>query len=340
MQALPYVNYSLYELFLIFCFWSFIGWCVEVVDMTYETGEYQNRGFLNMPICPIEGFGMVMVILFFRGIKDMVIPLFLASTALCTGFELFMGWGMEKIFHARWWDYSHMKFNFKGYICLRNSLFFGAGCVFCVQLVEPLLENAIHSLPLKIGMGIVIIMAVLIAVDTVSSFSAAVNLSRRIRRLDEISRLLLAVSVKTGMKLASGTLRVKSNVETVTEKARDVKENVTEKVQDVKETVSEKARDVKENVTEKARDVKENVAEKVQDMNESNAARLERLQKEFESLLSERDEEAERLLKAFPRMKAGKYTEALNLLRSRLSRRKRNGKMPIPPDEAEEAKGE
>ncbi|MDE7293780.1 MAG: putative ABC transporter permease [Oscillospiraceae bacterium] len=192
MQALPYVNYSLYELFLIFCFWSFIGWCVEVVDMTYETGEYQNRGFLNMPICPIEGFGMVMVILFFRGIKDMIVPLFLASTALCTGFELFMGWGMEKLFHARWWDYSHMKFNFKGYICLRNSLFFGAGCVFCVQLVEPLLENAIHSLPLKIGMGIVIIMAVLIAVDTVSSFSAAINLSRRIRRLDEISRQLLA----------------------------------------------------------------------------------------------------------------------------------------------------
>lgn len=314
MQAIPYINYSLYELFLIFCFWSFIGWCVEVVDMTYETGEYQNRGFLNMPICPIEGLGMVMVILFFRGIKDTFVPLFLASTALCTGFELFVGWGMEKLFHARWWDYSHMKFNYKGYICLRNSIFFGAGCVFCVRVVEPLLENAIHSLPLRIGLGVVIIMAVLIVVDTVSSFSAAVNLTRRIKRLDEISRLLLAVSVKTGMKLASGTLKVKSNVE----------------------TVSEKARDVKDNVTEKARDVKENVTEKVQDMNENNAARLEHLQREFDRLLSERDEEAERLLIAFPRMKAGKYSEALALLRSKLPRRRKRGRnCPLLSDEDE-----
>lgn len=311
MTVIPFVEYSLYELFLIFCFWSFIGWCVEVVDMTYETGEYQNRGFLNMPICPIEGFGMVMVIIFFRGIKDMIILLFLASTALCTGFELFMGWGMEKLFHARWWDYSHMKFNYKGYICLRNSLFFGAGCVFCVQLVEPMLENAIHSLPLKIGIGIVIIMSVLIAVDTVSSFSAAINLSRRIRRLDEISKLLLTVSVKTGMKLASGTLKVKSNVETVTEKARDVKE-----------TVSEKARDVKETVTERAR--------------EYNATKLEQLQKEYDRLLCERDEEAERLLKAFPRMKLEKYTETLNLLRSKLPSRKKQKMLPIPSDETTE----
>lgn len=290
MQPIQYIDYSLYQLFLMFCFWSFIGWCIEVVDMTYETGEYQNRGFLNMPLCPIEGFGMIMVSIFFRPIANTFFPLFLASTALCTGFELFVGWGMEKLFHARWWDYSHMKYNYKGYICLRNSLFFGFGCVFCLRVVTPLLLGAIDSLPIKIGLGIVIIMAVLIAVDTVSSFAAAFNLTRRIRRLDEISGLLLALSVKTGKKLAAGTLRVKSNAERVTEKVQDVKENVTERVQDI---------------------------------NESSSARLEQLQIEFDRLLSERDEAAERLLTAFPRMKAGKYSESLRLLRSKLPNRHR-----------------
>lgn len=295
MQPIPYIDFSLYQLFLMFCFWSFIGWCIEVVDMTYETGEYQNRGFLNMPICPIEGFGMIMVTVFFRPIENTFFPLFFASTALCTAFELFVGWGMEKLFHARWWDYSHMKFNYKGYICLRNSLFFGFGCVLCLRVVTPLLVKAINSLPIKIGMGIVIIMAVLIAVDTVSSFAAAFNLTKRIRRLDEISRLLLALSVKTGKKLAAGTLKVKSNVENVSEKARDVKENITEKVQDI---------------------------------NESGSARLEQLQSEFERLLSERDEAADRLLTAFPRMKAGKYTESLELLRSKLPGRHRKCALP------------
>ncbi|MCM1060997.1 MAG: putative ABC transporter permease [Eubacterium sp.] len=225
MQTVPYIDYSLYELFLIFCFWSFIGWCIEVVDMAYETGEYQNRGFLNMPICPIEGFGMIMVIIFFKEIKNTVIPLFIASTILCTAFELLVGLGMEKIFHARWWDYSHMKFNYKGYICLRNSLFFGGGCVLCVRVVEPFVEKVINALPEKIGLAIVIIMAVLIAADTVSSFSAALNLSRRIKRLDEISERLLTFSVKTGKRLAAGTLKVKDNVETVAEKLQAIDEN-------------------------------------------------------------------------------------------------------------------
>ncbi|MCM1524382.1 MAG: putative ABC transporter permease [Ruminococcus sp.] len=278
MHVIPYIDYSLYELFLIFCFWSFIGWCIEVVDMAYETGDYQNRGFLNMPICPIEGFGMIMVIIFFKEIKNTVIPLFIASTILCTAFELLVGLGMEKIFHARWWDYSHMKFNYKGYICLRNSLFFGGGCVLCVRVVELFVEKVINALPEKIGLAIVIIMAVLIAVDTVSSFSAALNLSRRIKRLDEISERLLTFSVKTGKRLAAGTLKVKNNVEYAAEQLQYTEENRDEQ--------------------------------------------SEKLRNEFDRLLSERNTKTERLLKAFPRIDAGKYTNSLNLLRSNMS----NGK--------------
>lgn len=79
MQTIPYVGYSLYQLFLMFCFWSFIGWCIEVIDMTYETGEYQNRGFLNMPICPIEGLGVIMVTVLFKPISNTIVPLFLPA---------------------------------------------------------------------------------------------------------------------------------------------------------------------------------------------------------------------------------------------------------------------
>ncbi|MGN1089290.1 MAG: putative ABC transporter permease, partial [Huintestinicola sp.] len=169
MQPIPVINYSLYQLFIMFCFWSFIGWMIEVIDMTYETGEYQNRGFLNMPICPIEGFGVIIMVVFFREIKDTYLLLFLASTAVCTAFELFVGWGMEKLFHARWWDYSHMKFNFMGYICLRNSLFFGGGCVIVIRYIQPMVIKAIDAIPINVGITICIVMAVLIAVDTVIS---------------------------------------------------------------------------------------------------------------------------------------------------------------------------
>lgn len=257
MQTIPYVGYSLYQLFLMFCFWSFVGWCIEVIDMTYETGEYQNRGFLNMPICPIEGLGVIMVTVLFRPIDNTIVPLFICCTVLCTAFELFVGWGMEKLFHARWWDYSHMKFNYKGYICLRNSLFFGGGCVVVIRFIQPMVERAIDAIPVNVGMTIVIIMAVLIAVDTVVSLMAVKKLNERFRRIDEISKLMLSGSVKVGMKLASGTLKVKSNVDRII-------------------------------------DVKDNVVEKVQDMN---AANMDRLRSEYSRLVEEKDAFTERLAK-------------------------------------------
>lgn len=257
MQTIPYVGYSLYQLFLMFCFWSFVGWCIEVIDMTYETGEYQNRGFLNMPICPIEGVGVIMVTVLFKPISNTIIPLFIACTILCTAFELFMGWGMEKLFHARWWDYSNMKFNYKGYICLRNSLFFGAGCVVVIRCIQPMVMRAIDAIPVKVGMSIVVIMAMLIAVDTVVSLMAVKKLNERFRRIDEISKLMLSGSVKVGMKLASGTLKVKSNVDKII-------------------------------------DVKDNVVEKVQDMNSAN---MDRLRSEYSRLVEEKDAFTERLAK-------------------------------------------
>lgn len=280
MQTIPYIGLSLYQMFLMFCFWSFVGWSIEVIDMTYETGEYQNRGFLNMPICPIEGLGVIMVTVLFRSISHTIIPLFIACTVLCTAFELFVGWGMEKLFHARWWDYSHMKFNFKGYICLRNSLFFGGGCVIVIRFVQPVVIRAIDAIPLNVGITIVIVMAVLIAVDTVISLMAVKKLNERFRRIDELSKLMLSGSVKVGMKLASGTLKVKSNVDRII-------------------------------------DVKDNVVEKVQDMN---TASMDRLRSEYSRLIEEKDAFTERLAKTLISHKySGALSAVKNKLKGKIT---------------------
>lgn len=278
MEVLPFFEYSLYQMYLLFCFWSFIGWCIEVVDMTLETGEYQNRGFLNMPICPIYGFGVLMIMVFFRPLSNTFVPLLIASTILCTSFEFFMGWGMEKLFHTRWWDYSHMKFNFMGYICLRNSLFFGFGCVLVVRVVEPIVENAVDAIPVKLGLVFIVIMSVLIVLDTSASIIAVKKLNDKIKRLDEISEIMLGVSVKTGMKLANGALKVKSTVY-------------------------------------KIGDVKDNVVEKVQDMSSAN---IEKLKLEYERLITEKDAATERLVKAFPRMRSHTHGNALQLIKDKI----------------------
>ena len=253
-----------------------------------------------MPICPIYGVGVLMILIFFRPIAHTKLLLFVTSTVLCTSFEFFMGWGMEKLFHARWWDYSHMKFNFKGYICLRNSLFFGTGCVVMVHWIEPAVERTINNIPEKIGLVIVSVMAVLIFLDTIVSVAAVIKLSKKIRRLDEIGKILLKVSTKTGYPLASGTLKIKDKVY-------------------------------------KFKDYTENVVEKVQDMN---TATIEKLQNEFDHIINDRDFVTDRLLKAFPRMKSRHYSDALRLIKDRIFRKNKDGSSEQELTEADSEQNE
>lgn len=205
MTTIPFIGYSLYQMGLMFCFWAFIGWCIEVCYMTIETGEYQNRGFLNMPICPIYGFGVLIIAVFSRPIADKGLLLFAVSLVLCTTLELVVGLGMEKLFNTRWWDYSHEKFNYRGYICPKVSLLWGLGCVFVIKVVHPLVEIGTEKLPFKVGITFIIIMAVLIAVDLTASLCAVANLNKRLKQIDDISALMLKGSVKIGEKLANET---------------------------------------------------------------------------------------------------------------------------------------
>ena len=52
----------LYRLIWIFFIYAFLGWCTEVSYAALVTGKFVNRGFLNGPVCPVYGFGVVIVL--------------------------------------------------------------------------------------------------------------------------------------------------------------------------------------------------------------------------------------------------------------------------------------
>lgn len=94
--------YSLYELFLQFLFWGMAGWLVEVIDMKIEAGEFQNRGFLHVPLCPLYGIGMPTLSILLGDAKKSYIAIFIGGIVFCTAVEYFIGWLLEKLFNARW----------------------------------------------------------------------------------------------------------------------------------------------------------------------------------------------------------------------------------------------
>jgi len=148
---ISFLDNTVFELFYYFLWWSVFGWFMEVIVRTLETGGFENRGFLNGPICPIYGFGVIMITHFLAPFKETILPLYILSALICTSFELFVGILLQKLFHAKWWDYSEERFNYKGFICLRISLLWGIGSVLVICVVQPAIEKVVAKIPFLAG---------------------------------------------------------------------------------------------------------------------------------------------------------------------------------------------
>ena len=67
---------------LYFFVYGCVGWGVEVAFAAVTTRQLVNRGFLNGPVCPIYGFGVVGVALALRPVMDSLPLLFLGSVVI------------------------------------------------------------------------------------------------------------------------------------------------------------------------------------------------------------------------------------------------------------------
>ena len=134
-------------LFLLFITYSFIGWCMEVGCKLVELKKFINRGFLIGPYCPIYGWGCILIIILLNKYTNDPLVLFIMAIVICSILEYFTSYFMEKLFKARWWDYSRRKFNINGRICLETMIPFGLlGCLI-MYFVNPFFVSIYSKIP-------------------------------------------------------------------------------------------------------------------------------------------------------------------------------------------------
>ena len=182
---------QLYALCWYFFLYAFLGWCAEVAFAACKTGRLVNRGFLNGPVCPIYGFGMLAAVTALGPVRGSLPALFFGGGLLATALELVGGWALMTLFHARWWDYSDKPFNLGGYICLRFSLLWGLGVTAVMRLVHPAVELLVSRLltnpPGAILLGVC---AGLFAADLIATVITVTGLMRQLGELERLTALL------------------------------------------------------------------------------------------------------------------------------------------------------
>lgn len=134
-------------LFILFMIYSFIGYLVEITSCSIrEEKLVLNRGFFLGPYLPIYGISCLLMGTFLLKYKNDFFTVFIMSAFICTTVEYITSYVMEKIFKARWWDYSDHRFNLEGRVCLFNAFLFGLGGLAFVYLVNPFVTNFLNSL--------------------------------------------------------------------------------------------------------------------------------------------------------------------------------------------------
>ena len=289
---------NFYEILWIFIIYAFIGWCTEVGYAAVNTGKFVNRGFLNGPYCPIYGCGVVIVVAVLTPLKENLIILFIGSFLLTSTLEFITGFLLENVFHNKWWDYSNLPFNIKGYVCLKFSIYWGLACTFVMDVIHPIIYKFITIIPHILGIVLISLFMGVFTVDVVITVSTILKFNKRLKSMDEIAKRIHSISDEIGEK-------VYENVTTVDEKYK------------------EHQLELKENLMEFSSEINYKKVQLSEDWEKKKQEREELLAK-YKELLEHKNLVTRRLLKAFPNMISRNQNEMLQKYKEYLTSRKNN----------------
>lgn len=303
--------YNVEVLLMLFLIYSFCGWLIETVLGIIQNKKFVNRGFLIGPYCPIYGVGVILITLLLSKYSDDIVALFFLSAILCGTLEYFTSFIMEKLFKARWWDYSNMKYNINGRICLETLVLFGIAGVLINHFVNPIFIDMITKLP---NMFLDIFSRVFLftfLLDLILSFnimnsikSVTVSVSNQVKdNTEDISRKVREIIMEKSMpyrrilnafpqafadKIKEGKEKlekVKESISDVTDRAldniHDATERAKETLSDVKDRALDNLQDTKEKVIDNFNDAKDRVLDNINEAKEKALDNIQNIKEKF-----------------------------------------------------------
>ena len=177
------------KIILYFIIYSFLGWCLESIYKTILSKKPINSGFLYGPFCPMYGIGAILMLGLSKASNNVLI-IFILSFLVFSIWEYIVAVVLEKAFKTKYWDYSDLKFNIQGRVCLKNSIYWGILGVLLIFIIQPLIKKLIGYVPEQILIYIEIILSIAILVDVIITIYKIMIVDKRIEELFEIGNTL------------------------------------------------------------------------------------------------------------------------------------------------------
>lgn len=322
---------NLVEMVMFFFIYSFLGWVVEVAFHALKCGKFINRGMLAGAVCPIYGFGAVIIIYLLDPIKDNLLLLFLGSAILCTILEYIAGLALDKLFHKRWWDYSNVPFNIGGYVCLQFSVYWGIGGIILVRDIQELISDFVNIFSTNVLLIVDLVFIIMMIVDTLATVRSINKMNRKLDLLSELQNEIHKMSDFIGENVSEKTLEIADKSQPVIEnlemkkaerkaKAIEAKKEREENTQKFKESLSKKFKNKEVNMESASANKINKLSESVYGDNKfinKDKYTIDELKKKKLYIHNKPVSGEKRLLKAFPNIKENKRKEEFDEMREK-----------------------
>ena len=237
----------------LFFVYSFAGWLMETVQISIRQKKFVNRGFLIGPYCPIYGCGVLLITILLQKYTGDVPLTFILSILICGTLEYMTSYVMEKIFKARWWDYSQRKFNINGRICLETLIPFGIAGTFILYIANPFLMKYINMMPdlaLHIFSGVFLVIYI---TDMIVSFKIILNLKEMTKEFKD-NTVEISANVKKVIKnkfnlykrLVKAFPKIENNV--LYDKWDEIKKRIDESREEIAIKIDNSKREIKDKI--------------------------------------------------------------------------------------------
>ncbi|MCI6737850.1 MAG: hypothetical protein MR593_07020 [Intestinibacter sp.] len=211
---------------LYFFIYSFLGWLCESIYCSCLQKKIVNRGFLNGPICPVYGVGALIVITGLWSYRDNMVAVFVLGFILTSILEYITATVLEKLFHAKWWDYSNYKFNIHGKVCLLNSTMFGFLSLFVIEVLHPSVINILSRMNSVVLYVFMVLAVATTIVDLTTTVKALNTLTVKVDALANIVEDMKKIHAKLKLYEDEEFIRrLKQGPEEMIEKMKALKVN-------------------------------------------------------------------------------------------------------------------
>ncbi|MCX4327969.1 MAG: putative ABC transporter permease [Lachnospiraceae bacterium] len=218
-----------YFILMNFYIFSFFGWIYECTFVSIRNRKFINRGFLTGPLLPLYGTGATLVYVMLLPFEPHPSLVFILGMVIATTAEYIAALVLEKLTHAKWWDYSNEPYNFQGRVALIPSMFWGFLSIFLFDFLEPFVIKIINLIPEKEGKYLLSAALVLSAADLIYTVFTTINFSKQLETLynfrSEIENQLQDIRFKTLNEIISSkNINFNIKKETIYQKLASLKD--------------------------------------------------------------------------------------------------------------------